>query len=137
MSVLHLGVPLGRLGVVYSIVDKLGREEEERTRERLYAEAGLDEETVGKIFGIFEHEGFEEFAAAYRGVEGLGEELDRLTDYFEDLAALGIGDYARFDPTIVRGLACYTGIAFEVLDRAGDLLEGCGRGRYDDLLAAV
>jgi|SRR5690625_297109 len=134
---LHWGVPLGRLGVVYSIIDKLGREEEERTRERLYAEAGLDEETVGKIFGIFEHEGFEEFAAAYRGVEGLGEELDRLTDYFEDLEALGFGDYARFDPTIVRGLAYYTGIVFEIFDRAGELRAVCGGGRYDDLLRAV
>jgi histidyl-tRNA synthetase len=47
---------------------------------------------------------------------------------------MGISDYCVFDPGIVRGLAYYTGIVFEVHDIQGDLRAICGGGRYDNLL---
>mgnify|MGYP001807388916 CR=1 FL=1 len=40
-----------------------------------------------------------------------------------------------FDPSVVRGLAYYTGTVFEARDRAGQLRAICGGGRYDKLLA--
>ncbi|MBN1457215.1 MAG: ATP phosphoribosyltransferase regulatory subunit, partial [Sedimentisphaerales bacterium] len=43
-------------------------------------------------------------------------------------------DYCIFDPSIVRGLAYYTGIVFEIHDAVGDLRAVCGGGRYDNLL---
>jgi len=51
------------------------------------------------------------------------------------LERMGMGAYCRFDPTIVRGLAYYTGVVFEVHDAAGSLRAVCGGGRYDNLLA--
>ena len=39
-----------------------------------------------------------------------------------------------FDPGIVRGLAYYTGVVFEVHDIKGDLRAIGGGGRYDNLL---
>jgi histidyl-tRNA synthetase len=50
------------------------------------------------------------------------------------LNAMGMGDYCAFDPSIVRGLAYYTGVVFEVHDIAGELRAICGGGRYDNLL---
>ncbi|MCI4370590.1 MAG: ATP phosphoribosyltransferase regulatory subunit, partial [Thermoplasmata archaeon] len=39
-----------------------------------------------------------------------------------------------YDPTVVRGLAYYTGIVFEAFDRKGDLRSLFGGGRYDHLV---
>ena len=47
---------------------------------------------------------------------------------------MGVGDFCIYDPGIVRGLAYYTGIVFEVHDAVGDLRAICGGGRYDNLL---
>jgi histidyl-tRNA synthetase len=43
----------------------------------------------------------------------------------------------EFDLKIVRGLAYYTGIVFELFDRKGQLRAICGGGRYDRLLELV
>ena len=43
----------------------------------------------------------------------------------------------RIDLTIVRGLAYYTGIVFELFDAQGEFRAICGGGRYDTLLAAL
>lgn len=61
-------------------------------------------------------------------------ELRRL---FEITTALGVGDYVRFVPRIVRGLDYYTGTVFEglYLPEAGRSI--CGGGRYDNLVADV
>ena len=45
--------------------------------------------------------------------------------------------HLRFDFTVVRGLAYYTGIVFELFDRAGEMRAICGGGRYDRLLELV
>jgi histidyl-tRNA synthetase len=47
---------------------------------------------------------------------------------------MGFGDYYRFDLGIVRGLAYYTGIVFEIYDKTSELRAICGGGRYDNLL---
>jgi histidyl-tRNA synthetase len=47
---------------------------------------------------------------------------------------MGVEEYCVFDPGIVRGLAYYTGVVFEVHDVAGELRAICGGGRYDNLL---
>ncbi len=134
---LHAGVPSDQLPAAYAVIDKLGREEEVRIRERLRDEAGLAEAAVDEVFRIFEHDTFDELARAYAGVQGVADELERLGRYFSHLNAMGLGDFVVLDPSIVRGLAYYTGIVFEVFDRAGQFRAICGGGRYDGLLRAV
>lgn len=134
---LHAGVPADQLPAAYAVIDKLGREPEEVTREKLRTEVGLSPDSVESIFEIFEHRSFDALATAYAGVNGLDEELDRLGRYFSHLNAMGLGDFVVLDPSIVRGLAYYTGIVFEIFDRAGELRAVCGGGRYDNLLRAV
>lgn len=55
----------------------------------------------------------------------------------EDLTARGLGDYLEVDLSIVRGLAYYTGVVFEVFDCRRSLRAVAGGGRYDDLIAAL
>ncbi|HEX7118930.1 MAG TPA: histidine--tRNA ligase [Longimicrobiales bacterium] len=134
---LHAGVPADQLPAAYAVIDKLGREEEERTRRKLHEEVGLAAGAVDEVFRIFEHRDFDSLARAYDGVQGVADELDRLGRYFSHLNDMGLGDFVALDPTIVRGLAYYTGTVFEIFDRAGEFRAICGGGRYDNLLRAV
>jgi histidyl-tRNA synthetase len=56
---------------------------------------------------------------------------------FELLEAYGVADRVAFDASIVRGLAYYTGIVFEVFDAERRLRALCGGGRYDHLLETL
>ncbi len=47
---------------------------------------------------------------------------------------MGLGDFVEVDLTIVRGLAYYTGVVFELFDAGRTLRAICGGGRYDNLL---
>jgi histidyl-tRNA synthetase len=62
---------------------------------------------------------------------GRSEKLDKLV---EGLRARDLADFVDVDVRIVRGLAYYTGIVFEVFDRAGKLRAVAGGGRYDNLI---
>jgi histidyl-tRNA synthetase len=50
------------------------------------------------------------------------------------LAPRGLLDFIKVDFSIVRGLAYYTGVVFEVFDRGEKLRAIAGGGRYDDLI---
>jgi histidyl-tRNA synthetase len=65
---------------------------------------------------------------------GRSEKLEQLV---HGLRARGLADYASIDVRIVRGLAYYTGIVFEVFDRAEKLRAIAGGGRYDNLIAQL
>ncbi len=60
-----------------------------------------------------------------------------LTPILADLHARGLGGYVEIDYAIVRGLAYYTGVVFEVFDRAKNERALAGGGRYDKLLALM
>jgi histidyl-tRNA synthetase len=63
-----------------------------------------------------------------------GAASERLDTVERGLGYRGLGDYVKRDFTIVRGLAYYTGVVFEVFDRAGEFRAIAAGGRYDDLL---
>ena len=104
-------VPPDRWDDVLQVIDKFGRESREKTIEKL----GELADPVLKVLS----EG------------GKSEKLDRLVD---GLRGRGLGEFATTDVRIVRGLAYYTGIVFEVFDRAGSLRAVAGGGRYDNLI---
>ncbi len=54
-----------------------------------------------------------------------------------DLAARGLGQFIEIDYAIVRGLAYYTGVVFEVFDRSKNERALAGGGRYDKLLSLM
>lgn len=134
---LHAGVPEDQLVLVYNIVDKLERETRETIGARLRGEAGMGDEAVERTLDIFQHTDFEAVRRAYGGTEGVGPEIERMAEILGHVEAMGLGAYVRFDLTIVRGLAYYTGIVFELFDTRGELRAICGGGRYDNLLGQV
>jgi histidyl-tRNA synthetase len=134
---LHAQVPQDRLGLVYNIVDKLEREPRDSIARRLGEEAGLGPTAVDEVLAIFDRRDFDAVRDAYGGTEGIGEEIARVHLLFEQLEAMGLAPFVRFDLSVVRGLAYYTGIVFELFDTRGELRAICGGGRYDDLLKQV
>jgi histidyl-tRNA synthetase len=54
-----------------------------------------------------------------------------------DLDARGLARFVELDYAIIRGLAYYTGVVFEVFDRAKNERALSGGGRYDGLLALM
>jgi histidyl-tRNA synthetase len=54
-----------------------------------------------------------------------------------DLAARGLGKFVEIDYAIVRGLAYYTGVVFEVFDKSKNERALAGGGRYDKLLSLM
>lgn len=82
-------------------------------------------------------------AAQLQGLKNLLEDQElwrkspSLVDCFELIEALGLKDYVRFAPHIVRGLDYYTGTVFEAWDSDGEFRAILGGGRYDNLVAAV
>src|SRR5436189_1141390 len=108
------GVPSDRWDELLQVIDKSGRESPENTRAKLG-------KLADPVFAIL-HDG------------GKSEKLESLVD---GLRALGLDDFVTVDVRIVRGLAYYTGIVFEVFDRAGKLRAIAGGGRYDNLIGQL
>lgn len=131
------GVPDDRLGAAYAVIDKIEREARDKSRDRLREEAGLSADAADGLFESLDSTGLEAVRQRYGGVDAVGREIERLESYQGALESMGLGDFLEFDLRIVRGLAYYTGIVFEVFDRQGELRAICGGGRYDRLLELV
>jgi histidyl-tRNA synthetase len=72
------------------------------------------------------------------GKNDLWRQSQDLVRLFEAARALGISNYLRYDPKIVRGLDYYTGTVFEAKEAGGEFRRSIlGGGRYDNLLADV
>jgi histidyl-tRNA synthetase len=107
-------VPSNRWEEMLQTIDKSEREPREKTQERLG-------KLAKPVFEIFEK----------------GGESAKLNNIIENLRLRGLADFANVDVRIVRGLAYYTGIVFEVFDRAGKFRAIAGGGRYDQLVAQL
>lgn len=107
-------VPANRWDEFLQAIDKFGREPREKTAEKL-----------GQLANPV-------FATLKSGAKS--QRLDKLAD---GLRLRGLGDFLAIDVSIVRGLAYYTGIVFEVFDRAGKFRAIAGGGRYDNLIAQL
>ena len=65
----------------------------------------------------------------------LEQQLAEVTLLVELASKLGIDQFLKFDPTIVRGLDYYTGLVFEIFDKNPDNPRAiCGGGAYQNLL---
>jgi len=69
--------------------------------------------------------------------EQLWQKSPEMVTFFALLAALGLSEYVRYAPHIVRGLDYYTGTVFEAWDTDGEFRAILGGGRYDNLVSDV
>ena len=65
-----------------------------------------------------------------------GGHFEKFNALAAELDARGMKPFYQLDPTIVRGLAYYTGLVFEVFDRKRTQRAIAGGGRYDNLVSA-
>ena len=107
-------VPETRWQEVLEIIDKSERESQQTTMDKL----GRLSEPVSAVL--------KERASS-----------DRLSEVVEALRMRGLAGFVDVDVRIVRGLAYYTGIVFEIFDRGGKLRAIAGGGRYDNLVAQI
>ncbi len=131
----HLGIAEPAWPAVYAVLDKLERQPRDVSAEKL-TEAGVTGAVQETILG-FATLDFETLRATYAGSEIVAPHVARFAEYLAHATALGIAEWIRFDLTIVRGLAYYTGIVFELFDAVGEFRAICGGGRYDNLLASL
>lgn len=128
-----IGIPADRLDPIYAVLDKKPKLPAE-TFEALLAEQVPDKDQARKILDFMSLDSVEGIARIVEPNEALDKATDELRGVLGVLNAMGVGEYCVFDPGIVRGLAYYTGVVFEVHDIAGELRAICGGGRYDNLL---
>ena len=107
-----------RLAEFLQIVDKIERDRPEATEAKLAA------------FGI-------SLAEVQAFIANPGTHFQRFNALAAELDARGLKGFYQLDPTIVRGLAYYTGLVFEVFDRKKTLRAVAGGGRYDNLMEVM
>ncbi len=125
------GVPEDQFGAVCVIIDKLEKLPEDAIKQQL-SELGVDQGIVDTIVELGACDSLE---AVSKLMEGSRAGLDELEHLFALSASYGCDEWLRFDPSLVRGLAYYTGIIFEAFALQGELRAICGGGRYDHLLS--
>ena len=101
-------------GHFFQVIDKLERESPEQSSKSL-ADLGFSLEQVNQFISQ-------------------GRPTARLESIVHNLQARGLGAFARIDYHVIRGLAYYTGVVFEVFDKKGEFRAIAGGGRYDKLI---
>src|SRR5207248_1317336 len=127
-------VAAGEMLGVLSALDKWG-DEPALTERRLQRALGDSPERKGSVTTFLSLLAKEDSATMERllgtpAAEPLRECRTRLD-------AMGLGDFVTVDFRIVRGLAYYTGLVFELFDAKKSLRAICGGGRYDDLIEQI
>ncbi len=120
------GITDTQLPVAFAVLDRSERVPK-NVLEEMLRDAGFGKKESSAVFDV----------AALRGqdaIKAAGDAGEPLSEAVRALEAMGLGDFVSIDMTIVRGLAYYTGIVFELFDAQKALRAIAGGGRYDSLL---
>ena len=120
------GVTEAQLATAFAVIDRSERVPK-NVLEEMLRETGYGKPEAAAVFDVAGLRGKDALAAAGPAAEPLGEAV-------QALEAMGLGEFVAIDLTIVRGLAYYTGIVFELFDAQKTLRAIAGGGRYDGLL---
>ena len=130
------GVPEEKTDGALAILDKRPKVSDEEFA-RLAGQGGLSAEQIETICRFQDCRSVEAVRDATSGTDGAVDEIDALERLLTCLDAMGVAEYCTLDLRIVRGLAYYTGIVYEVFDAAQSLRAVAGGGRYDNLLQVL
>ncbi|UCF39642.1 MAG: ATP phosphoribosyltransferase regulatory subunit, partial [Gemmatimonadota bacterium] len=131
------GLSEPQIALAYAHIDKLEREPRDQLVQSLAKAGGLDADTAGRIMDLGAIKSLDGARAALERSGTDGRAVEELAECVGALQAMGLGDYVDVDVSVVRGLAYYTGIVFELFDAGRSLRAICGGGRYDGLLHAL
>jgi histidyl-tRNA synthetase len=134
---LLLEIPKERMPVVYNVLDKSGKMEEDEF-EKYVIDTFQKEWIIQGIYKLKEADDLDELMNKFDNVpedfyKSKGyKELKKLENLINKT---GVSDYCSFSSAVVRGLDYYTGTVFEVFDTGQENRRAItGGGRYDDLL---
>jgi histidyl-tRNA synthetase len=131
------GVTDAQLAATYAVIDKIERTPLAQSQQRL-VDAGLTSELAAAVTSLVtETRSLDALSSRFPDDPAVTEHVGRFEHYFAALDELGVREYVDLDLRIVRGLAYYTGIVFELFDATGEFRAICGGGRYDNLLQAL
>ena len=123
----QLGIADAMTPLVFQAIDRI---EKNAAAAREMLDAHLDTVTVASVFRLTDPAHRAELRRSISAATHFGAALNALDE-------MGFGEWIDFDPTIVRGLAYYTGTVFELFDAKRTLRAICGGGRYDTLLGSL
>jgi histidyl-tRNA synthetase len=130
---LDIGIDADKLESLYPILDKKPKLPDDAFVEMLQ-KAVEDDGKAATIKKFMELSDISEIASVFEPGDEAKLAITQLSDLMGIFEQMSVGDYCVFDPCIVRGLAYYTGVVFEVHDAANSLRAVAGGGRYDNLL---
>ena len=128
----NFGIRTDDLSPLYTLLDKKAKLPND-TFEKLLREQIGDGKIVKKVLEFMSTDDINHVANLVEG-NFLDNDIEELNDIIVSLDQMEVGEYCVFVPSIVRGLAYYTGVVFEVHDTAGKFRAICGGGRFDNLL---
>lgn len=131
-----IGITEAQMPAAYAALDKLDRDPRDVLEHRLAA-AGVAAPVSERLFELAGATADEDAFSQVVDAAGATLEWETLKRYLAHTESLGVRDWVRLDLSIVRGLAYYTGIVFELFDAKGELRAICGGGRYDTLLESL
>ena len=130
------GVPEDDFDRVMPVLDKRPKITDEEFH-RLAGAAGLDDEQIAAIRRFQDCGEIGQLRELLDKADGVDKHLADLERMFAHLASMGAADYCRLDMRMVRGLAYYTGVVYEIFDAEQSLRAVAGGGRYDSLLEVL
>lgn len=119
-------------------IDKWDKRTPEETKQDLL-ERGLTEDEISKVFECIMLKGdtsLKKLEDLKTKIGDIPEGIKGISDLEEVIKLVDREDYLKYDPTIARGLAYYTGPIYEVTVIDGGVGSIAGGGRYDKLISS-
>ena len=129
----RLGVRQEKLLEAYDLLDRRDKMHSDQFT-RAAMDLGLDEPTVMRFDQVCRRKYATGDLDHLRRSIGMDPQDDELGALDTQLQAFGISPWCEYDLGIVRGLAYYTGMVFEVHEHSGAERAMAGGGRYDGLI---
>ena len=127
-------VPESGMGKAFEYIDKVERLRKERIEEFGFRPDVFAPATTEDLVEISRIRGWDQLEKELARSPEAVKAGEPLREVHQALTDMGLGDFVEVDLTIVRGLAYYTGVVFELFDAGRTLRAICGGGRYDNLL---
>lgn len=118
-----LGVAAEKKGEVFRLIDRRNKMSPEAW-EGYARELDIDDAQLEKLKALL-------------GDANAWERSPEMTRFFKAIDALGVRDYVRYNPGVIRGLEYYTGTVFEAYEITGQGRAVFGGGRYDNLVSDI
>jgi histidyl-tRNA synthetase len=131
------GVSDDSMGKAYDFIDKIERMRGEEIEKFSSRGDNFGKARVSDLQEVSRIRGWDMLEVELRRSPESRKAAEPLRQTCAALEAMGLEQFVDLDLTIVRGLAYYTGVVFELFDARRTLRAICGGGRYDNLLDAL